>query len=59
MNNKLIQTTFTNIRFQNYEIKSDKGFFLDGKEINKGKYNVFLSLSDDKPFALATVIISL
>ena len=29
------------------------------KIINKGKYNVFLSLSDDKPFALATVIISL
>jgi holo-[acyl-carrier protein] synthase len=29
------------------------------KIIKKGKYNVFLSLSDDKPFALATVIISL
>ena len=29
------------------------------KIIKKKKFNVFLSLSDDKPFALATVVISL
>ena len=50
--NKLVQTTFTNIRFQNYEIKSDKGFFIDGKEINKGKYKVIktkdITFSEDK-----------
>ena len=29
------------------------------KMINKKKFNIFLSLSDDKPFALATVIVSI
>ena len=29
------------------------------KVIKKNKFNIFLSLSDDKPFALATVVISL
>ena len=29
------------------------------KILNKKKFNIFLSLSDDKPFALATVVISL
>ena len=29
------------------------------KILKKKKYNIFLSLSDDKPFAVATVIISL
>mgnify|MGYP001249267669 CR=1 FL=1 len=29
------------------------------KIINKKKINIFLSLSDDKPFAIATVIISI
>jgi hypothetical protein len=52
MNNKLVQTTFTNIRFQNYEIESDKGFFIDGKEINKGKYKVIktkdITFTEDK-----------
>ena len=28
------------------------------KILNKKKYNIFLSLSDDKPFAVATVVIS-
>ncbi len=28
------------------------------KIINKKKFNIFLSLSDDKPFAVATVVIS-
>ena len=27
--------------------------------INKKKFNIFLSLSDDKPFAVATVVISI
>ena len=29
------------------------------KIVKKSKFNIFLSLSDDKPFALATVVISL
>tara|TARA_B100000686_G_scaffold339235_1_gene412942 strand:+ start:1877 stop:2260 length:384 start_codon:yes stop_codon:yes gene_type:complete len=29
------------------------------KILNKKKFNIFLSLSDDKPFAVATVVISL
>ena len=29
------------------------------KIINKKKFNIFISLSDDKPFAVATVVISL
>ena len=29
------------------------------KVIKKNKFNIFLSLSDDKPFALATVVISI
>ena len=29
------------------------------KVIKRNKFNVFLSLSDDKPFAIATVIITL
>ena len=29
------------------------------KLLNKKKFNIFLSLSDDKPFALATVVISI
>ncbi len=29
------------------------------KIINKKKINIFLSLSDDKPFAVATVVISI
>ena len=28
------------------------------KILKKRKYNVFLSLSDDEPFAIATVVIS-
>ena len=27
--------------------------------LNKKKFNIFLSLSDDKPFAVATVVISI
>ena len=49
-----------------YNIKSGKpGIRLLGntkkvvnKIINKKKINIFLSLSDDKPFAVATVVIS-
>ena len=29
------------------------------KILNKKKFNIFLSLSDDKPFAVATVVISI
>ena len=29
------------------------------KILNKRKFNIFLSLSDDKPFAVATVVISI
>tara|TARA_B100001769_G_C21861455_1_gene466518 strand:- start:274 stop:657 length:384 start_codon:yes stop_codon:yes gene_type:complete len=29
------------------------------KILNKKKYNIFLSLSDDKPFAVATIVISI
>ena len=29
------------------------------KIINKKKFNIYISLSDDKPFAIATVVISL
>ena len=29
------------------------------KILNKKKFNIFLSLSDDKPFAIATVVISI
>ena len=29
------------------------------KMLNKKKINIFLSLSDDKPFAVATVVISI
>ena len=29
------------------------------KILNKKKFNIFLSLSDDKPFAVATVVISM
>ena len=29
------------------------------KILNKNKFNIFLSLSDDKPFAVATVVISI
>ena len=50
-----------------YNIKSGKpGIKLLGntkkivnKIINKKKINIFLSLSDDKPFAIATVVISI
>ncbi len=50
-----------------YNIKSGKpGIKLLGntkkivnKIINKKKINIFLSLSDDKPFAVATVVISI
>ena len=50
-----------------YNIKSGKpGIRLLGntkkvvnKIINKKKINIFLSLSDDKPFAVATVVISI
>ena len=50
-----------------YNIKSGKpGIRLLGntkkvvnKIINKKKINIFLSLSDDKPFAIATVVISI
>ena len=50
-----------------YNIKSGKpGIKLLGntkkivnKILNKKKINIFLSLSDDKPFAVATVVISL
>ncbi len=50
-----------------YNIKSGKpGIKLFGntkkavnKILNKKKFNIFLSLSDDKPFAVATVVISL
>ena len=50
-----------------YNIKSGKpGIKLLGntkkivnKILNKKKINIFLSLSDDKPFAVATVIISI
>ena len=50
-----------------YNIKSGKpGIKLLGntkkivnKILNKKKINIFLSLSDDKPFAIATVVISI
>tara|TARA_Y100000992_G_scaffold238794_1_gene169530 strand:- start:219 stop:602 length:384 start_codon:yes stop_codon:yes gene_type:complete len=32
---------------------------ITSKILNKKKFNIFLSLSDDKPFAVATVIISI
>ena len=32
---------------------------ITNKIINKKKFNIFLSLSDDKPFAVATVVISI
>ena len=28
-------------------------------KVNKKKINIFLSLSDDKPFAVATVVVSI
>ncbi len=50
-----------------YNIKSGKpGIRLLGntkkivnKILNRKKFNIFLSLSDDKPFAVATVVISI
>ena len=50
-----------------YNIKSGKPFIkLLGKTkkvviktLKKKKFNIFLSLSDDKPFAIATVVISI
>ena len=32
---------------------------ITSKILNKKKFNIFLSLSDDKPFAVATVVISI
>jgi len=57
------------IIFKNIEIFNDKygkpsiklkgeTFDFFKKEIKTGKYNIYLSLSDDKPWAQATVIIS-
>lgn len=57
------------ISFQNIEISNDlygkPSIHLKGsadiylkKKIKKKKYNIYLSLSDDKPWAQATVIIS-
>ena len=57
------------INFKNIEISNNKNgkpyIVLKGnadaflkKSIRKKKYNIFLSLSDDKPWAQATVIIS-
>ena len=57
------------IDFKNIEIFNDRfgkpSITLKGttqnflkKKIKKGKYNIYLSLSDDKPWAQATVIIS-
>ena len=52
MNNKLVQTTFTNIRFQNYEIKSAEPFLVNGKKFNIGKSKVIktkdITFSEDK-----------
>mgnify|MGYP006172080247 FL=1 len=50
-----------------YNIKSGKPYIkllgktnkVFKKTIKKKNYNIFLSLSDDKPFALATVVITL
>ena len=58
-----------NIKFKNIEIRNDsygKPFILlkggvndyPKKKIKSKKYNIYLSLSDDKPWAQATVIIS-
>ena len=58
------------IDFKNIEIYNDKNgkpfIKLNGnakkylkKKLKRKKYNIFLSLSDDKPWACATVIISI
>ena len=39
------------------KLKGDVDKYLK-KKIKKGKYNIYLSLSDDKPWAQATVVIS-
>ena len=41
----------------NIKLKGDVALYLK-KKIKKNKYNIYLSLSDDKPWAQATVIIS-
>ena len=58
-----------NIKFKNIEVSNDHygkpSIFLKGRvakylkrKINNKKYYIYLSLSDDKPWAQATVIIS-
>ena len=58
-----------NVNFKNIEVSNDKYgkplIHLNGgidkylrKKIRSKKYNIYLSLSDDKPWAQATVIIS-
>jgi len=57
------------IKFKNIEVFNDKNgkpsiqlkgktFDFFKKKIKNNKYNIYLSLSDDKPWAQATVIIS-
>ncbi len=67
---KALGTGFNkNVNFKNIEVsnnsKGKPSIKLSGstrtffkKKIKKNKYNIYLSLSDDKPWAQATVIIS-
>jgi len=58
-----------NIKFKNIEVSNDRygrpSIKLMGAvdkylklKIQKKKYNIFLSISDDKPWAIATIVIS-
>ena len=54
---KNIEVCNDNLGKPNIILKGNANIFLK-KEIKKKKYNIYLSLADDKPWAQATVIIS-
>ena len=47
----------SNLNSYHIKLKGDVDKYLK-KKIKKDKYNIYLSLSDDKPWAQATVVIS-
>ena len=57
INLKNIEITNDNLGKPSIELKGSTAVFLK-KKIKTKKYSIYLSLSDDIPWALATVIIS-